>query len=172
MRKSLTNFLCVYTCVGFTAQLCFFYFLFVFMNNIIIEENYLFNFSYLFSVLWQGRIQDLKKEGAQGVRGLAHNIFLSNLGDFLKNSAQKWVGVRPLLLMCGILCNRDNCKRGPLSQVGPRPPTCLIRPWVQGQNEYASTSLWIQYHITLVAYCTHSWQGGSVIGLKLYPSSL
>ena len=31
--------------------------------------------------------------------------------------------------MCGILCNRDNCNRGPLSQVGPGPPTCLIRPW-------------------------------------------
>ena len=30
--------------------------------------------------------------------------------------------------MCGILCNGDNCKRGPLSQVGPGPPTCLIRP--------------------------------------------
>ena len=24
--------------------------------------------------------------------------------------------------MCGILCNRDNCKRGLLSQVGPGPP--------------------------------------------------
>ena len=31
--------------------------------------------------------------------------------------------------MCGILCNRDNCKRGPLSQVGPGPPTCLMHPW-------------------------------------------
>ena len=23
----------------------------------------------------------------------------------------------------------DNCKKGPPSQVGPGPPTCLIRPW-------------------------------------------
>ena len=44
----------------------------------------------------QGRIQDLKKEGAQGVRGLAPKIFLANLGDFSKNLAQKGMGVRPL----------------------------------------------------------------------------
>ena len=30
--------------------------------------------------------------------------------------------------MCCILCNRHKCKRGPLSQVGPGPPTCFIRP--------------------------------------------
>ena len=95
MRKSLANFLCVYTCVRFTAQLCF-YFIFVFMHNIIFKENYLFSFCYLFSVIWQGWIQDLKKEGAQGVRGLAH-MFLANLGDFLKKMAQKWAGVRPPL---------------------------------------------------------------------------
>ena len=48
--------------------------------------------------LWfscQGQIQDLKKEGAQGVQGLAPEIFLANLRDFLKNLAQKGVGVRP-----------------------------------------------------------------------------
>ena len=44
----------------------------------------------------QGRVQDLKKEGAQGVRGLACNSFFANLGDFLKNLALKAVGVRPL----------------------------------------------------------------------------
>ena len=37
----------------------------------------------------QGRIEDLKKEGAQGARGLTPNIFLANLGDFLNNLAQK-----------------------------------------------------------------------------------
>ena len=37
-EKSLTNFLHVYTCVRFSTQLCFFYFLFVFMHNIILEE--------------------------------------------------------------------------------------------------------------------------------------
>ena len=36
---------------------------------------------------------------------------------------------KPKQLVCGILCNRDNCKRGPRSRVGPGPPTCLIRPW-------------------------------------------
>ena len=45
----------------------------------------------------QGRIQDLKKESAQGVRGLAQRFFLANLGDFLKSLAQKGVGVRPPL---------------------------------------------------------------------------
>ena len=44
---------------------------------------------------YQGRIQDLKKEGAQGVRGLAPKAFLANSGDFLNNLAQKGVGVRP-----------------------------------------------------------------------------
>ena len=44
----------------------------------------------------QGRIQDLKKEGAQWLRGLAPNTFLAKLGDFLKNFRQKGVGVRPL----------------------------------------------------------------------------
>ena len=34
----------------------------------------------------QGRIQDLKKEGSQGARGLGH---------FLKNLVQKEVDVRP-----------------------------------------------------------------------------
>ena len=43
----------------------------------------------------QGLIQDLKKEGAQGVRGLATKIFLANLGDFSKYLAQKELGVRP-----------------------------------------------------------------------------
>ena len=43
----------------------------------------------------QGRIQDLKKEGAQGVRGLAPKIFLANFGDFSKYLAQKELGVRP-----------------------------------------------------------------------------
>ena len=43
----------------------------------------------------QGRIQDWKKEGAQGVRGLAPKIFLANLGDFSKYLAQKELGVRP-----------------------------------------------------------------------------
>ena len=54
MKKRLTNFFCVYrpTWVRCTAQMCFFYFLFVFIHNIIFEENYLFSFSYLFSVLW------------------------------------------------------------------------------------------------------------------------
>ena len=46
--------------------------------------------------LLQGRIQDLKKEGAQWLRGLAPKTFLANLGDFLKNLGQKGVGVRPL----------------------------------------------------------------------------
>ena len=45
----------------------------------------------------QRRIQDLKKEGAQVAQGLAPNIFLANLGDFLNNLAQKGVGVRPPL---------------------------------------------------------------------------
>ena len=49
----------------------------------------------------QGQIQDLKKEGAQGVREFAPNIFLTNLGDFLKNLAQKRVGVRLLLPLSG-----------------------------------------------------------------------
>ena len=38
--------------------------------------------------------------------------------------------VKLRLLLCGILCNRDNCKGGPLSQVSPGPPICLIRPCV------------------------------------------
>ena len=43
----------------------------------------------------QGRIQDLKKEGAQGVRS---QDFFVIFGDFLKlkNLAQKGVGVHPL----------------------------------------------------------------------------
>ena len=48
------------------------------------------------SMWMQERIQDLKKEGAQGVRGLTLKNFLANLGDFLKNLAQKGVGVRLL----------------------------------------------------------------------------
>ena len=44
----------------------------------------------------QGRIQDLKKEGAQKVRGRDFRHVWANLGDFLKNLAQKVVGVRPL----------------------------------------------------------------------------
>ena len=44
----------------------------------------------------QGRIQDLKKEGAQWLRGLAPKTFLANLEDFLKNLGQKGVGLRPL----------------------------------------------------------------------------
>ena len=44
----------------------------------------------------QGWIQDLEKEGAQGVRGLAPQYLLANLGDFLKNLAQKAVGKCPL----------------------------------------------------------------------------
>ena len=43
----------------------------------------------------QGQIQDLKQEGAQGVRGLAPKIFLANLGDFSKYLAQKKVGRAP-----------------------------------------------------------------------------
>ena len=41
----------------------------------------------------QGRIQDLKKEE---VRGLKPIFSFYNLGDFLKNLAQKGVGVHPL----------------------------------------------------------------------------
>ena len=41
-------------------------------------------------------MQDLKKEGAQWLRGLASNTFLANLGDFLRNFGQRGVGVRPL----------------------------------------------------------------------------
>ena len=40
----------------------------------------------------QGRIQDLKKEGAQGV---PPKIFSVNLGDFSKYLAQRELGVRP-----------------------------------------------------------------------------
>ena len=29
--------------------------------------------------------------------------------------------------------DRDNCKGGPLSQVGPGPPTCLIRPCLEAR---------------------------------------
>ena len=43
--------------------------------------------------LW---IQDLKKEGAQGVRWFAPKIILANLGDLLNNLVQKGMGVRPL----------------------------------------------------------------------------
>ena len=43
----------------------------------------------------QVRIQDLKKEGRRGF-GCSPPILLANLGDFLKNLAQKGVGVRPL----------------------------------------------------------------------------
>ena len=45
----------------------------------------------------QGRIQDLKKEGAQWLCGLAPKIILANLGNFLKNLGQKGVGMRPPL---------------------------------------------------------------------------
>ena len=51
---------------------------------------------YMTEALYQGRIQDLKKEGAQGVRGLTPKIFLANLRDFAKILAQKGVGMRPL----------------------------------------------------------------------------
>ena len=44
----------------------------------------------------QGRIQDLKKEGAQVARGRVFRHIKANLRDFLKNFAQKRVGVRPL----------------------------------------------------------------------------
>ena len=58
----------------------------------------------------QGRIQDLEKEGAQGVWRLAPMILLAHFGDFLKNLAQKRVGVRlpappldqPLLTQCWV----------------------------------------------------------------------
>ena len=40
----------------------------------------------------QGRIQDLKKKGAQWVLGARSKDFLAN---FLKNLGQKGVGVRP-----------------------------------------------------------------------------
>ena len=43
----------------------------------------------------EGRIQDWKKEGGAGVQGLVPKIFSANSGDFLKNLAQKKVGVRP-----------------------------------------------------------------------------
>ena len=46
---------------------------------------------------FQGRIQDLKKKGAQGDRGNVPKTFLANLGDFLKSFAQKGVGVGPPL---------------------------------------------------------------------------
>ena len=46
----------------------------------------------------QWRIQLLKKEGAQEVRGLD---FFSQLGDFLNNFAQKGLGVRPCALPSG-----------------------------------------------------------------------
>ena len=39
----------------------------------------------------------MKKEWEHGVMGLAPDIFLANLGDFLKKLAQKGVGVRPPL---------------------------------------------------------------------------
>ena len=45
----------------------------------------------------QGRIQNLKKEGAQVARGRVFRHIQANLGDFLKNLAQKRVGVRPPL---------------------------------------------------------------------------
>ena len=44
----------------------------------------------------QGRIQDLKKEGAQKVRGRDFRHILANLGDFLRNLVQNGVGVHPL----------------------------------------------------------------------------
>ena len=47
------------------------------------------------NISYQGRIQDLKKEGAQGNRGRIFLHILANLGGFLKNLAQKRVGVRP-----------------------------------------------------------------------------
>ena len=46
----------------------------------------------------QGRIQDLKKEEAQVARGRVFRHIWANLGDFLKNLAQKRVGVRPMRL--------------------------------------------------------------------------
>ena len=62
--------------------------------------------------LVQGRIQDLKKEGAQWLRGLAPNTFLANLGDFLKNFGQKGVGVRPPPLDPRLLVRRPLCTPG------------------------------------------------------------
>ena len=44
----------------------------------------------------QGQIQDLKKEGAQVAWGQVFRQIYANLGDFLKNFAQKLVGVHPL----------------------------------------------------------------------------
>ena len=44
---------------------------------------------------YQGRIQDLKKEGAQWLQGVTPSTFSASLGDFLKNLGQKGVGVRP-----------------------------------------------------------------------------
>ena len=49
----------------------------------------------LFTYRAQGRIQDLKKEGAQWLRGPAPKTFLVKSGDFLNNLGQKGVGVRP-----------------------------------------------------------------------------
>ena len=60
-----------------------------------------------FASLDQGRIQDLKMEGAQGVRGLVPKIFLANLGDFLKNLAQKGVGWRPPLCIRACGCSDE-----------------------------------------------------------------
>ena len=46
---------------------------------------------------YSGADPGFEKGRAQGGRGLAPKIFLANLGDFLKNLAQKGVGVRPSL---------------------------------------------------------------------------
>ena len=50
-----------------------------------------------------------EKKGAQGARGLAPKIFLANLGDFLKNLAQKGVGVRRLRSPSGSAPCTYNC---------------------------------------------------------------
>ena len=42
-----------------------------------------------------GRIQDLKKEGAQGIRGLVFKLFLANLGDFQEIGAKRSGRARP-----------------------------------------------------------------------------
>ena len=47
----------------------------------------------------QGRIQDLKKEGAQWLRGLAPNTFLAKLGDFFKNFRIRAWHCRPTLIL-------------------------------------------------------------------------
>ena len=45
------------------------------------------------NMLCPGADPGFEKEGAQRIRGLVPKFFLANLGDFLKNLAQKRVGV-------------------------------------------------------------------------------